>query len=79
MEGRVAIVFEVWALEVLRIVLYDAFEETEVAEVDCAADSDGYVNCHICLLDIWESINSMSRLVEALKRYIQSRKTVHAS
>lgn len=46
-EGGIAIVFEVWALEVPRIVLYDAFEENEVAEVDCAADSDGYLDCHL--------------------------------
>ena len=49
MEGGIAIVFEVWALEVLRVVLYDAFEKNEVAEMDCAANSDGYIDRHVFL------------------------------
>lgn len=75
MEGGIAIIFEVWALEVLRVVLYDAFEENEVAEVDCAADSDGYLDCHLFVGNryLGRAQRTTSKVVEASEKHFQSR------
>ena len=43
-ERGVALVCEVWVLEVLGVVLDDALEEGEVLETDGSADADGDVN-----------------------------------
>ena len=43
-ERGVALVCEVWVLQVLGVVLDDAFEEGEVLKTDGSADADGDVN-----------------------------------
>ena len=47
-QGGIAIVCKVWALEVVGIVLDDALKQGEVLEVDGTPDTRGGVNPDIC-------------------------------
>jgi hypothetical protein len=44
MQRRIRFILEVWILQILRVVAYDAFYEREVVEVDCAAQAARYIN-----------------------------------
>jgi hypothetical protein len=44
MQRSIRFILEIRILQVLRVVAYDAFDEREVVEVDCAAQAARYIN-----------------------------------
>lgn len=52
MQTRVALVFEIWVTQVLRVVLDDALHEWEVIEEDGTAETPLYVNPSCCQLTL---------------------------